>query len=163
MASMGAAEGGYGWQAIFAEVQQRRSRPSAGALTLRYLRQGKAQLDDLPVLGMVRHRMGSMCHSRWADFLRRILATGCAVLIFALGLFAASPTLHEQLHAGTPGSLDDGCAVVLFASGIAVSMPVIALPPVAGQWHELPAVSSREIFLDSPRYLLQPERGPPVG
>lgn len=89
--------------------------------------------------------------------------TGCAVLIFALGLFAVSPTLHGQLHPGPHSSLDDGCAVALFASGVSVSPGVIALPPLMGEWRDLPCVASQEVFLDSPRYLLQPERGPPVG
>lgn len=88
---------------------------------------------------------------------------GCAVLIFVLGIFAASPTLHSQLHHGTDSSVDDGCAITLFANGVSVSLPVIVLPPPAGEWRELSVVALREVLLDSPRYLLQPERGPPVG
>jgi len=88
---------------------------------------------------------------------------GCAVLIFALGVLAVSPTLHQELHAGTPSTLDDGgCAVVLFGNGVAVALPLAALPPPSAQWGELPDVVSQEVLLDSPRYLLQPERGPPV-
>jgi len=99
----------------------------------------------------------------WSDFLRRLLATGCAVLIFTLGLFAASPALHDQLHAGSHAAWDDGCAVALFASGVSVTPALVALPPPAVEWRELPCVVTREVLLDSPRYLLQPERGPPVG
>lgn len=99
----------------------------------------------------------------WSDFPRRLLATGCAVLIFALGLFAASPTLHDQLHAGSHAAWDDGCAVALFASGVSMAPALVALPPSAEEWCELPGVATREVLLDSPRYLLQPERGPPVG
>ena len=88
---------------------------------------------------------------------------GCAALIFALGIFAASPVLHGQLHAGNHDSSDDSCAVVLFANGVSLALPVAALPPPSADWQELATIPSREIFLDSPRYLLQPERGPPLG
>lgn len=97
------------------------------------------------------------------EFLRRILALGCAVLVFALGVFGASPSLHEQLHAGPQAVADDGCAVALFAGGVSLVVPVVALPPSATQWSELPAPTTHELFLESPCYLLQPERGPPVG
>lgn len=106
--------------------------------------------------------MGCSGHSTWTETLRWILATGCAVVVFALGVFAASPSLHHQLHAGTHAAPDDGCAVTLFAGGVAVAAPVIALPPSA-DWLELPAIVSVEVLRESPRYLLQPERGPPVG
>ncbi len=105
------------------------------------------------------HRPGQ--HSS-RDLLRRLLAAGCAVLVFALGLFAASPALHDQLHAGNHSSLDDGCAVALFANGVSVTPSLVALPPAPGEWRELPGIAPREVLLDSPRYLLQPERGPPV-
>ena len=106
--------------------------------------------------------MGCSCHSPLIDFLRRALATGCAILIFALGVFAASPTLHDQLHAGKHASWDDGCAVALFAGGVSVTQPVVVVPYAVVQLAELPGLGSNEVFLESPRYLLQPERGPPV-
>lgn len=98
-----------------------------------------------------------------ADCLRRLLATVCAALVFALGLFAANPRLHAQLHHNDHSSSDDGCAVVLFANGVSVPLGAIAAPPPSTEWRELGHASSAEIFLDSPRYLLQPGRGPPVG
>jgi hypothetical protein len=107
--------------------------------------------------------MGPSSHLPRFEFLRRILALGCAFLVFALGVFAASPALHEQLHAGPQAMADDGCAVVLFASGVALAAPVVAPLPFETQWNELPATTAREFFLESSRYLLQPERGPPVG
>jgi len=88
---------------------------------------------------------------------------GCAALVFALGVFAASPTLHGQLHAGTQGSGDDECAVVLFATGVAVVLPFTAQPPVPAEWSELPPVPAARLVLETPRYLLPPECGPPVG
>jgi len=92
---------------------------------------------------------------------RRLLATGCAVLVFALGVFVASPALHAQLHHAPSSSLDDGCAIVLFANGVSVPLAVNAPPPPSVEWREQAYVRSTEVFLDSPRYLLQPERGPP--
>ena len=104
-------------------------------------------------------------HPHWTDFLRRLLAASCAALIFTLGLFAASPTLHEQLHHNDNAPLapeDDACAIVLFADGVSVPVALHAPPPPALDWVAQPYFSSPEIFLDSPRYLLRPERGPPV-
>ena len=82
--------------------------------------------------------------------------------MLALGLFAASPILHQQLHQHIDPALDDGCAVVLFAGGVSLPLAAPALPPRATEWQELRPVSVTEIYLDSPRYLLRPERGPPV-
>ncbi|MSU70548.1 MAG: hypothetical protein EXS39_07205 [Opitutaceae bacterium] len=107
--------------------------------------------------------MGHPRHFRRANHLRRLLAAGCAVLVFALGLFAASPLLHARMMHNIHSSSDDGCAVVLFASGVSAPLGAIAVAPAPTEWREQGRVGSTEIFLDSPRYLLQPERGPPVG
>ncbi len=106
--------------------------------------------------------MGRRRHSLRADLPRQLLAMGCAALIFALGVFASSPVLHSQLHAGGHATFEDGCAITLFANGVSVALPLMAPPPPSDQWDELPDAVSHEVFLDSPRYLLQPERGPPV-
>lgn len=106
--------------------------------------------------------MSYLRHIRWADYFRRLLALCCAGLVFGLGLFAASPILHEQLHHNTHSSSDDGCAIVMFASGVSVPLAVTAMPPPSAEWREQPFVRSTEIHLDSPRYLLQPQCGPPV-
>ena len=111
------------------------------------------------MLGLHMERRGN---SPPAGFLHRMLKTGCAVLILALGVFAASPMLHKQLHATQHASAEDGCAVTLFAGGVSVAAPMTALPPSTAHLSELAGVVSQEIFLDSPRYLLQPERGPPA-
>lgn len=111
---------------------------------------------------MVARRMGRTDPFFRTEILRRALAAGAAVLILALGLLAASPSLHDRLHTCPQAAVDDGCAVALFASGVAVAVPVVALPPPATEWRELPQVVSPEILLESPRYLLRPERGPPV-
>ena len=106
--------------------------------------------------------MGVGRQSRLSNLLRRVLAAGSAALIFALGLFAASPVLHGQLHHLSDSTLDDGCAIMLFANGVSMPLAATAPPPPSADWREGRPVSSTEILLDSPRYLLQPERGPPV-
>ncbi len=101
-------------------------------------------------------------HTPLANFLRRTLAAGCAALVFALGLCSASPVLHERLHDGGDMLTPDQCAVVLFANGVGMPLVVAALLPPPADWQERPSAVSIELLLDSPRYLLRPERGPPV-
>ena len=93
---------------------------------------------------------------------RRLLAVGGVGLILALAIFAASPALHQQLHAAQHASTEDGCAIALFAGGVSVAALLTALPPSVAPWSELRGIAALEVLLDSPRYLLQPERGPPV-
>jgi hypothetical protein len=99
---------------------------------------------------------------RRADFFRRFLAGSAAALVLALGVFAASPVLHDWLHGADATTVDDGCAVVLFANGVSAPLGAIAITPPAADWRELARPIAREIFLASPRYLRQPERGPPL-
>ena len=83
------------------------------------------------------------------------------MLVLALTIFAASPTLHEQLHDRTHTHHDESCAVVLFAgSADAPASPLAASAPLPIE-HTLVPTLAREIFLSLPRYLRQPERGPP--
>ena len=98
---------------------------------------------------------------RWplAELLHRFGAAAAAALVFALGLLAASPELHSLLH---DTDSDDGCAVVLFANGVSTPLGAIALEPPAPEWREQPRAIAPEIFLTAPRYLRQPERGPPA-
>lgn len=107
---------------------------------------------------------------RRADRLRRLLALGCAAMVFALTIFAASPEAHGFLHHddGCPGhghvpaDAEDSCAVVLFASGVSLPVgPLFITPPTAVPAGISP-VTAADVFLISPRYLRQPERGPPL-
>jgi hypothetical protein len=97
-----------------------------------------------------------------ADFLRRLVAGSMAVLVFALTLLAVSPVAHDLLHAQDSPNADDRCAVVLFAGGVDQPLgPIeVPLPPLA--WAITAPESAEQIFLSSPRYLRQPERGPPA-
>lgn len=106
---------------------------------------------------------------RLADHLRRLLALGCAAMVFALTIFAASPEAHRVLHAddGCPGhshgpaESDHSCAVVLFASGVALPVGPLYVTPPTTVAAGISPVTAAEVFLISPRYLRQPERGPP--
>ena len=99
---------------------------------------------------------------RMAELHRRLLAAGCIVLVFCLGLLAASPVLHDRLHHAQAPTADDGCAVVLFANGVSVPLVQIELPPAPAEWRKHDYLGATELLLDSPRYLLQPVCGPPV-
>ena len=108
-----------------------------------------------PVMGMVSQ------HGLW-DRGRRGIAAGAALLIFILGLFAVSPSLHERLHDGMDSTLGpDHCAVALLTTGICVAVPVMAPPPRADSWSEFAPAVWMQVSVESPRYLLRPERGPP--
>jgi hypothetical protein len=101
-------------------------------------------------------------HHTLSDHLRRLGALGAAVLVLALSSFAASPQLHDWLHACDHADEDQGCPVTLFAGGVPlpVEQPAVAAPVVLHGAASAPAFD--EVFLTKPRYLLQPERGPPV-
>jgi len=94
------------------------------------------------------------------EWSRRLAAIGAAILVFGVGLVAASPALHEWLHpdAGQP---DHECAVTLFVHGAIqsfteVAVVVIPLLLVIGRIF-IPAGPD----LVSPRYRLCPGRAPP--
>jgi hypothetical protein len=99
--------------------------------------------------------------SRQLDLFRRLLAGGSAALVLMLSLLAVSPEAHEALHACDHDLVEEACPVVLFAAGVELPpvAPVVVAPtPVA----EAPAaVRETIVFLSEPRYLRQPERGPP--
>jgi hypothetical protein len=99
----------------------------------------------------------------------RLLASGCALLLLALGIFGTSPDLHARLHAAgvahdaaNPAG-GDACAVAIFSSGVPVA-------PVAVAPADLPEVATIRLtgrsdgtFLAVACHLHPPGRGPPVG
>lgn len=107
--------------------------------------------------------MGHARQPGCAGFFHRLLAAACAVIIFALGVFAASPVLHEQLHHDPQTASVDHCAIVLFASGTAVPQAVSAMAAPSRECHTQTYPRTSEIFVESLRYRFQPGRGPPVG
>ena len=106
--------------------------------------------------------MGDVSNDRPAGLFRRGMAAGCITLILLLGVFAASPTLHALLHQDVDAAAPDQCAVVLFVTGTTVAPPLDVLPPTIVEWTAQPPAASLTLYLDSPRYLLRPERGPPL-
>ena len=98
------------------------------------------------------------------DALRRLVAAGCAGLVLALTVFAASPVAHELLHEDEHAedvAVDDRCAVVMFASGVSLDVAPLAVTPPTTAVQGISPVTAAEVFLATPRYLRQPERGPP--
>jgi len=109
--------------------------------------------------------------------LRRIFAAVCAALVLALTIFAASPVAHDWLHAvgkkhacnehpappppPASANAEHDCAVVLFASGVELPVGPVALTPPRVVVQGISPVTAAEFYLVSPRYLRQPERGPP--
>lgn len=97
-----------------------------------------------------------------SDRLRRLFAASSAALVLALTIFAASPQAHHWLHVDDTLRADDDCAVVLFANGVSLPVgPLHVLPPreiATAAAH----MAAADVFLVSPRYLRQPERGPPA-
>ena len=94
---------------------------------------------------------------------RRFMAAGCAALVLALTIFAACPTAHSLLHDDSHQHAvsDEPCAVVMFASGVSLPVAPLALTPPIAIRQVIPHVTRSDVFLVSPRYLRQPERGPP--
>jgi hypothetical protein len=118
--------------------------------------------------------MSAWLRTEIADTFRRAFAAGGAALVLALTIFAASPVAHAWLHAGTgecsahshhhepaPVDPDEGCVVVLFANGVDLPVGPAALTPPAIVTQGISPVTAAEFDLVSPRYLRQPERGPP--
>jgi hypothetical protein len=119
--------------------------------------------------------MSAICTHSLAAPLRRLIAAGSAALVLALTIFAASPAAHDwlhalaeggaphaPLHAGEQADDDAGCAVVLFAGGVSLPVgPAAITPPILAPQGVSP-VTAAEVYLVSPRYLRQPERGPPL-
>jgi hypothetical protein len=94
-------------------------------------------------------------------FVRGGIATSCAALVFVLGLFAASPSLHAHLHGAVALGDDHQCAIAVFANGVSVPVGFEMAPPPAAHVVQWCTPGVTEIYLGSPRFLLQPERGPP--
>lgn len=105
--------------------------------------------------------------------LRRLVAAGGAALVLALAIFAASPAAHAWLHVADhhdhghahhhdDAGGEDACAIVLFANGLPLTAVVAAPVPPLALAADAPRLGATDIFLVSPRYRLQPERGPPV-
>lgn len=94
--------------------------------------------------------------------LRRLVAMWGIALVLLLVAASASAGLHEALHVGSAHEGGDQCAVVLFASGITLIAGAVAVTALRAIRYETAPAFIREIWVVHPRYLRQPERGPPV-
>lgn len=94
-------------------------------------------------------------------------------MVLALSVFAASPAAHTWLHSsasacdghahpGDSAAAEDDCAIVLFAGGVALPVGAAALLPPDFAPRGVPPITAAEFDWVSPRYLRQPERGPPL-
>jgi hypothetical protein len=92
---------------------------------------------------------------------RRFLAAAGVALLLLLTASAASPALHHWLHGDTVDDATDNCAVVLFTAGVTLAAAAVAVAAPRLVWNDRRVRAIEEIFLASPRYLRQPERGPP--
>ena len=91
-----------------------------------------------------------------------MLAAGGIALVLLLSVLTSNPELHRFIHGDSEAGHEDGCAVVLFAHGVSAPFDTAVLAATAAAWATLSRPETAEIFLTSPRYLHQPERGPPV-
>ena len=94
---------------------------------------------------------------------RRLLAASGIALVLLLSVLTTSPELHRLFHGLDNAGHDDGCAVVLYAHGVSAPLDTAMVATTPAEWRELSRPETAGIFLTSPRYLHQPERGPPVG
>lgn len=95
-----------------------------------------------------------------------------AVLVLLLTGLSVSPQLHAELHDcghdhdhPAPASIPDSeasCVVTLFGQGITAGLAPLALPAPSSHFQSTIVTARREIFFCPPRYLHQPERGPPL-
>ncbi len=109
------------------------------------------------------------------SLLARAVAAMAAALVLVLTVLAASPELHERLHAlgaaaattshpsggATAADDEDGCVVTLFAQGLVLPLGLLVLA-VCLRTLRLPAFGLLDrVALASPRYLRLPTQAPP--
>ncbi|MDB6127832.1 MAG: hypothetical protein JWM35_1728 [Verrucomicrobia bacterium] len=96
------------------------------------------------------------------ELARRAIAATSIALVLLLTALSASPDLHRLFHDHADGGVDDGCAVVLFSHGVSAVADTAILAATPMVWHRAERATVAEIFLATPRFLHQPERGPPA-
>ena len=94
--------------------------------------------------------------------LRPLLGAGAALLVLVLAVFAASPAWHHALHRDGGSTTSEDCAIDLFAHGVALPVGASPVPPAVRSSGREKQAQAGEIDLPEPRYLRQPERGPPA-
>ena len=94
------------------------------------------------------------------SFFHRWVAGMAAALVLLLTALTASPSAHQWLHEGSSDH-EDGCAVVIFSLGVELMGFTALLTKPLIRRTDAPQ-SADSVFLLPPRFLLQPERGPPA-
>jgi len=91
----------------------------------------------------------------------RWLAGFCAVLVWVLGLFAASPELHAALHADADQA-DHDCVITWFSHGpdTGLADPIAVARPLVRPLDRAPV--AEVVLAGSITDRLQPSQGPPV-
>ena len=95
--------------------------------------------------------------------IRRLFSAGASALVLLLTVLAASPELHAWVHGDAAGHDDSGCVIALFGHGVSLAAGGDTLVVTPMEWQAAPPPAVEELLLTAPRYLRQPERGPPVG
>jgi len=94
------------------------------------------------------------------------LSRACAWLLAAtvlmLAVFAASPNVHQWLHADADHA-DHECAITLYAQGITTAAVGVALLVIVWRLLGISQKIEAELFLPALRYLHLPGRAPPQG
>jgi hypothetical protein len=91
----------------------------------------------------------------------RGLAAFCAVLVWALGLLAASPELHAALHHDADQA-DHVCAVTLFHQGTENPVPLLVVAPEPLLTVAAIVAPVEPFRFETPDGWLQPAQGPPL-
>lgn len=91
----------------------------------------------------------------------RWTAAACALLVWVLGLLAASPELHEKLHADADHA-DHACAITIFHHGVEDTSA--AVPQLSVVWRVVETVAAVPAAqrLTETGGLLPPSCGPPT-
>jgi hypothetical protein len=91
----------------------------------------------------------------------RWTAAGCALLVWALGLLAASPLLHTELHVDAHHA-EHACAVTIFHQGVEDTGAAQPQPAVIWRLVERVAVAPSALRWTETGGLLPPSCGPPT-
>mgnify|MGYP007122451359 CR=1 FL=1 len=119
-------------------------------------------LDGTYLIAMVHSTVPTLRPIPVVSHLRPVFAAGAAILVLALAVFTVSPGWHHALHNDGGPANSEGCAVDLFAQGVALSLGTVPVLPASISPCPPAHAPAAIIYLVSPRYLHQPERGPPV-
>lgn len=107
-----------------------------------------------PLVSSARANPPTATASRWVAVL-------CALAVWVVGLLAANPHLHEEVHADADHP-EHSCAVTLFSHGIDrdTGSACIAWAPLGSASSDLPGQPASPV--DEKSHRLPPGRGPPV-